>query len=101
MIDGALSMLLLISAPIHLLVHPKGARVLLNAWQVLMGHKTWVGYATAGKALPPLKKSILAQVIANGLLTEALLEKSDRRYAKNYDWWQDVLIILREYGRLA
>ena len=101
MIDGILSLLLLITAPFHLLLHPKGALLLRNAWQVLMGHKTWVGYATAGEALPPIKKSILAHVTANGLLTEALLEKSDKCYAKNYDWWQDALIVLRQYGRLA
>ena len=100
-IDAVLSLLLLITAPVHLLLHPKGLLLLRNAWQVLMGHKTWVGYATQGEALPPIKKSILAHVAANGLLTEALLEKSDRRYAKNYDWWQDALIVLRQYGRLA
>ncbi len=100
-LDAVLSLLLLITAPIHLLLHMKGVRLLRNAWQVLMGHKTWVGYATAGGELPPIKKSILAHVTANGLLTEALLEKSDRHYAKNYDWWQDALIVLRQYSRLA
>jgi hypothetical protein len=100
-VDLFLSFLLLITAPVHLLVHRNGAALMLAAWQVLLGQKTWVGYASDSPGLPVIKKGVVSHIGAIPSFSESLLEKADRLYAKNYDWWQDIPAVSRHYTRLA
>jgi hypothetical protein len=74
---------------------------MLAAWQVLAGQKTWVGYASASMGLPVIKKGVVSHMGAIPSFSESLLEKADRLYAKNYDWWQDIPAVSRHYTRLA
>jgi len=101
MVDIVLSFLFLISAPFHLFFHKKGGRLLGNAVGVATGKKTWVGYASTSGLLPPLKKGVVTQMGAAPLFGGALLEKADKLYAKNYDWWQDMAIVFQSYNRLG
>ena len=99
--DVLLSLLLLITAPVHLVIHRHGAAVIFAAWNVLTGHKTWVGYASSSLMLPVIKKGVISHMGTMSSFSEILLEKTDRIYAKNYDWWQDALTVSRYYRRLA
>ncbi len=96
--DVFMSLLLLVTAPIHLLFHARGRAVLKNAWTVLGGSKTWVGYCTQAAFLPPLKQAIIAN--NNGLPLHSR-ELADKLYAKNYEWWQDMVILIRNYPQLG
>lgn len=96
--DVCMALLLLLTAPLHLLIHARGSQVLKNAIAVLSGGKTWVGYGSSAAFLPPLKPA----VIANGSgLPRHSLELADKLYAKNYEWWQDMVILTRNYPKLG
>lgn len=100
-VDIILSFLFLITAPVHLVLHKKAARLLGNAISVLNGHKTWVGYASSSILLPSAKKAVVTHMGTLSVFSEDLFEKADKLYAKNYDWWQDVIIVFQNYRRLG
>jgi GT2 family glycosyltransferase len=68
-------------------------QLLANAWQVLMGKNTWVGYATSPTPafLPSLPSAIIP--CSNADLPEARLTR-DMEYARYYAVSQDVDIFL-------
>jgi hypothetical protein len=51
------------------------------------------GYRDAGSTLPAIRPGII--------FPEVPASRADAFYAKNYDWWQDLLTITRSYRRLA
>lgn len=101
MMDLFLSILVIVAAPVHWVVHPKGKGLIKNAFTVLAGNKTWVGYASASDRLPGIKKSIITHMGPTPVFSKHLWDKADNLYAKNYDWWQDVVIVFQHYRRLA
>ncbi len=100
LMDILVSVLLLVSFPIHLVLHRKGAGVLQNAWRVLLGYRTWIGYLYGG-AVPPLRKAVIPHTGVDPLFSPALAQKADQLYAKNFDWWMDLTTVFRYYGQLA
>lgn len=101
MVDIVFSLLLLLSFPIHLLVHKKAAGLLKNAATVLLGRKTWVGYLGHREVLPPLPDAVTAHTFFPGTVSQETLYRADKLYAKNYDWWQDVQVLVKRYRQLA
>ena len=101
LVDIILSFLLLITTPVHLVLHKKTTRLLGNAISVLKGHKTWVGYVSSSVLLPPAKKGVVTHIESTSIFSGDVLEKADKLYAKNYDWWQDVVIVFKNYNRLG
>jgi GT2 family glycosyltransferase len=99
MVDIVLSLFLLLTLPLHFLLHPKPLGLIRAVFDVLTGSKTWVGYSTNSTSLPAIKKGVISFVEKIPGLTESILEKSDKIYAKNYDWWQDLVLVLRNYRR--
>jgi hypothetical protein len=99
--DIAISLLFLVTAPIHLVIHRNGMGLLRNALSVLGGKRTWIGYASGATILPKIKKPVISHMGAHPSFNHELLEKSDNLYAKNYDWWQDAGIVMRHYKELA
>lgn len=102
-IDLSLALFILFTFPVQLLLF--GAGILQNAFQVLIGSKTWVGYSLSEKKLPPLSQGVLS---TSGHLpaqkfsvVENDLKKIDFWYAKNYDWTRDIKIILKNYRQLS
>jgi hypothetical protein len=93
--DLWLSSLILLSAPVHLLVHASGTGLLRNAAGVLAGRRTWVGYASGGDKLPGIKTGVIPHLAGYAIPTDALAAKADQLYAKNYDWWQDLVTVLQ------
>jgi hypothetical protein len=99
--DMFLSFFFLLSAPIHLLAHSRALGLLRNAASVLAGRKTWVGYVSGGDRLPGIKAGVIPHLAEADLTTGALAAKADQLYAKNYDWWHDLLTVFRSYRRLG
>ena len=101
LVDIKMSVFFLISFPVHLLFHKHGLTFLQNAVSVLTGKKSWIGYASEAEGLPVLKKGVISTLGNEQMVPEALWEKADRRYAMNYDWWQDLTLIFQNYKRLG
>jgi GT2 family glycosyltransferase len=87
----------LLFSPILLFLFQNKIQLLRNSWQVLIGKKTWIGFAVLSKKW--LKKGILHTAI--GLPepykeNKNTLQKLDELYAKNYQittdlklWWKN------------
>jgi len=100
-IDVLLALFFLVTAPVQLLARKKAAVLLRYAWKVLTGRMTWVGYLLGGADLPPLKKAVIANTDTGGMMNKALAYRTDRLYARHYDWWRDIGIVFGRYGRLV
>jgi GT2 family glycosyltransferase len=105
LIDLALSLLLLLTAPLQLLLLRRPLGGLRNALRVLAGQRTWVGYITPATGLPRLRPGILG---SNGLvlpvpegMPRATLEALDHWYALEYDPLQDLRLLLKHYRALG
>jgi hypothetical protein len=95
----------LVSFPVHLILVKKPLRFLGNCLSVLFARKTWVGYAGNGSNLPPLRRAIVS---CNGIpatvrqeLPEQSLQIIDYWYARDYDSYNDIKILLKTYRRLG
>ncbi|HEX8331917.1 MAG TPA: glycosyltransferase [Segetibacter sp.] len=102
-IDILFALFILITFPLHLLLF--GVRILENAFHVLLGKRTWVGYAVPDPKLPTISTGVLS---TNGrsskthLLSDSdSLAKIDFWYAKKYEWIRDLKIILKNYKYLG
>lgn len=105
LIDVVVSLLLLLTFPIHFLFVKKPVKFILNCMVVLFAQKTWIGYSTAEKNLPKLRQAIIA---CNGvpLSTKQLLPKDslqmvDYWYARDYEPANDLRLIWRMYRKLG
>ncbi len=103
--DIVVSLLALLSFPVHLIGVRKPFQFFVNCFTVLFAKKTWVGYAVGEKNLPILRKSIIA---CNGRplsLTQELPQQSlqilDYWYARDYEPANDIKIIWKVYRRLG
>jgi len=105
LIDAAFSLLALITFPVHLFLVKKPGSFFVNCLKVLFAQKTWVGYSTPDKNLPPLKQSVLA---SNGIpattaqeLPKESLQMMDYWYARDYEPATDLKIIRKMYRKLG
>ena len=103
--DVLVSLLVLLSFPVHLIGVKKPFQFFANCFAVLFAQKTWVGYAIKEKSLPILRKSIIA---CNGIpltvkqeLPQQSLQMVDYWYARDYDPSKDIKIIWKMYRRLG
>jgi hypothetical protein len=104
-VDVSVSVFAIITFPVHLILIKKPGMFFLNCFAVLFAQKTWIGYATAEKNLPPLRKAIIA---CNGIPTttkqplpaESLL-MADQWYARDYDPVMDLRLIRKTYRQLG
>lgn len=103
--DFFISLLALISFPVHLFVVKKPFSFFANCLAVLIAKKTWIGYATEEKHLPKLKKGVLA---SNGIpltskqqLPVDSLQMLDYWYARDYQPLNDLKIIQKMYRKLG
>jgi O-antigen biosynthesis protein len=103
LLDKMVALLLLLSFPVHFFTQKKPSGFFKNVLAVLLGKKTWVGYATAGQHLPQLKTGIITSTSLpaqlNELPTESL-RASDEWYATGYTTYTDLKKIGRGYRYL-
>ncbi|HET9430345.1 MAG TPA: hypothetical protein VFO70_04170, partial [Chitinophagaceae bacterium] len=105
LVDVLFSIFGLLSFPVQLIIVKKPTRFFLNCLNVLIGRYTWVGYATSGKNLPLLRKSIRAcngmPVSAGQQLPAESLRLLDYWYAREYEPANDIKILWRMYRHLG
>ena len=101
LVDIKISVFFLLTFPFHFLLHPQAFQLIKNSFQVLIGKQSWVGYATNGEGLPAIKKGVISSLGDQQAVSQLLRGKADRRYAMNYDWWQDLTLIFQNYKRLG
>jgi GT2 family glycosyltransferase len=105
LVDIMLAVFGLITFPLQLLLVKSPLRFLRNCVIVLFGRSTWIGYAIGDKQLPLLRTAIIS---SNGLpvagkqqLPEESLRMMDYWYARDYDPYSDVKLLLKAYRRLG
>lgn len=105
---------LLISLPVQLLIIKNRSGFLKNIFQVLLGKKSWVGYASSGKQsfkLPKIKPGVLTPLDRLGQINnpqkvsfdfdDNTINRLNFFYAKDYHPSVDLDIILRGWKRLG
>lgn len=100
-VDLFFSFVFFLTLPIHLLLQTHPAGFLKNIFRVLLGYRTWVGYASAADGLPRIRPAVLATTGIPGTVSLLVEQKSDRLYARDYDWWGDIRILFRYYRQLG
>jgi hypothetical protein len=104
LIDVVVAVFGLVLFPINLVLVKKPFHFFANAFAVLAGSKTWVGYLRNSKQLPRLRTSILGP---NGSkhkeqhLSEESLHLVDYWYAHNYEPIDDLGMIFKNYRQLG
>ncbi|MCB9353327.1 MAG: glycosyltransferase [Lewinellaceae bacterium] len=95
--DLLMCLTLLIGLPLWLITSSHRWTLLRNAGAVLLGRKTWVGYAQHARegALPPLPPGVFSHIDRlKGLkINEKAKERLDFLYAKDWNVWRDLEII--------
>lgn len=103
--DVAVSLIGLITFPVHFLFVKKPFHFFANCFTILFGQKTWIGYATDENHLPTLRKAVIA---CNGIplsikqeLPMQSLQMLDYWYARDYEPSQDIKLVWKCYKRLG
>jgi hypothetical protein len=103
LVDVGISFIILFTFPIHIFFI--GLKSIRNAVMVLMGKKTWISYSQPKRWLPALPPGVLTTtgfpVKFSHPANRETANLIDHWYAKNYDWTQDVKIIIKNYKRLG
>ena len=101
LVDILFSFFCIITFPIQLLLVKRPLAFLKNCFSVLFANKTWVGYATEEKYLPPLRNGIIA---SNGIplsqrqqWPQESLRMSDQWYARDYEPANDLKLLWKVY----
>lgn len=104
-LDVLLCLLFIPLLPLLLVMVKNRTHLLLNIFSVLVGDKTWVGYAKniGNTSLPKLKKNVLSPIDAyhNREMNEAALHKINFTYARDYAIEKDLSIILNAVSKLG
>lgn len=105
LLDISISLLLLLTFPVHFLLVRKPLRFLNSCLQVLAARKTWVGYVFNVSHLPSLRPGVIA---GNGLapgaqqqLPAESLQLLDYWYARDYTPSQDIKLLIKTYRKLG
>lgn len=105
LIDVGIALAGLISFPIHLFIIKNPFSFFSNCITVLLGKKTWIGYATDEKYLPKLSSAIIACNGNNASTPSKLplesLQMLDYWYARDYEPVNDLRLIWRIYRNLG
>jgi hypothetical protein len=103
--DITSSLAVLLASPVLIWVQKKPLQFLKNAFFVVAGMRTWVGYNSAGSTagLPALKTGILPATahIASAIDDEATIARINFLYAKEYRVGMDVEIWWKNIRRLG
>ena len=99
LIDIITAFILLMFFPVHLILVKKPLRLLQNSIAVLIGKKTWTGYAnTNSTSLPRLRKPVIT---THGIGSSENDSRIDYWYAKNYEPLHDIRLIVKNYKYLG
>lgn len=103
--DVAVSVLLLLTFPVHVFGVQRPLSFFRNCFAVLFAKKTWIGYSLPVKSLPPLRPAVIGThgrpLPAAEQLPGESLERMDHWYARDYDPVDDLKRIRRAYRLLG
>jgi len=104
-LDVTVALTCLLAMPLLLIVVKQRANFVLNIFRVLLGEKTWVGFALAAnlEALPKLKNAVLSTVkpTSQEKLNEITIQKLNFLYAKEYSVEKDLAILFSAIANLG
>lgn len=104
LLDVSIAVFALLTFPLQLFLVKDPLKFFANAFKVLAGKRTWVGYLSNSAALPPLKEGVLGPSgpkKEEQHLPEQSLYMVDYWYAHDYEPIDDLRIIFRHYRRLG
>jgi lipopolysaccharide/colanic/teichoic acid biosynthesis glycosyltransferase len=103
--DILVSLVLMPLSPLFLLFMNRRFNYLNNIFKVLLGEKTWVGYASVenSKVLPKIRTGVLSPLDIFGTrpINRITAQKLNFLYAKDYTIEKDLVIILNSLNRLG
>ncbi len=102
--DITLATFILFTFPIHLLLKKNVSGLFKNCFEILLGKKTWVGYALPDPSLPILKKGVITTTSLPSYknnLPEINLHSKDKLYATYYHIFIDMNLVKRGYKFLS
>lgn len=102
LLDIGISLFILFTFPVHILLI--GYKTIPNSLLVLSGKRTWIGYTNSFNRLPVLAAGILSTTgfpVNNHQSSRESINLFDHWYARNYDWRQDLKILIKNYRRLG
>lgn len=100
LLDVVTAIFFFVSFPVHVILQKNAFIFYRNTFSVLLGQKTWVGYAARSTLLPPIKKGVVTSTglpAALNELPEESLMKSDEWYASGYSLINDIKRISSGY----
>ena len=104
LLDIGVALLFLASLPLHLVWTQHNSRFIKQIFQVLLGKKTWVGYATSNARYPQLpfiKAGVLHTASHLSMSLDAdTLNRLNYFYAKDYTTSKDLEIIWKGYSKI-
>ncbi|PLX22704.1 MAG: glycosyl transferase family 2 [Salinivirgaceae bacterium] len=103
--DFGFAIFTLILFPVIILTVKSKSKLLRNIWQVLIGRKSWVGFAQTSKIheLPAIRKGVLnpSMLQKDKNLNEDMLQRLNMIYAKDYRVINDLAIVFRLWKQLG
>jgi GT2 family glycosyltransferase len=106
-LDVFLSLVMLLFSPILVFFVKNPLSFIRNIFQVIIGKKTWVGYASdpSGASqtyLPAIRKGVISPVIsAQNTKDENYIRKMNVIYAKDYRLFTDVGLVIKGFAFLG
>ncbi|MEM1123154.1 MAG: glycosyltransferase, partial [Bacteroidota bacterium] len=106
LLDIVLALIFLVLYPFLLFFVKAKGNFLKNSWQVLVGKKTWVGYASSKNPpqdLPKLRPNVLSPLDGFGYKNweKTTIERLNFFYARDYEWTKDLELILKGIRHLG
>ncbi|MFM2326351.1 MAG: hypothetical protein RIR31_553 [Bacteroidota bacterium] len=103
LLDAVVSVIFLLSFPVHFLTQKKPFHFFKNVFSVLFLQKSWIGYAVIANKLPVIKKGVLTSTALPQSINDLPIESlylSDEWYATFYSASTDIKKIIRGYKYL-
>lgn len=103
-LDVVVAVLVLLSFPLLALLVAEPGRLFRNAWHVLRGKLSWVGYLlplSAQVRLPALPKGVLAPPLTGNATDKLTRDRVNATYAKDYSAWEDLRHVFRSFRKLG
>ncbi len=104
-VDVLFSLYLLVTLPLQAFVVKNLGTLVKNIFRVLINQATWVGYTKEETSLPAIKKNIITcyglPFFTTHPLNKEALHHLNIQYAKNYNFWRDIKVLLKNYKQLG
>ncbi len=107
LLDRSLALFLVMTLPVQMLIVRQPWGLVQNLWAVLLGRKSWVGYApvdpSSRQELPSILPGVLSPVdaLSSRSLRSATIRRLNFLYAKDYLLSRDWEVIWRGYRELG